>query len=725
MKKLLTMIGAAAVAVGTAFDAIATELVTNGSFETYTGTISKNSGMWQYLGDGISFDGWTTAGGVGITTAADTTWKGGLARGNYTCFLQNIGSLTNTFNVTESGTHQVSFVYAARSASYKNGIIHIEIDGIEVGQVNCGSSQTYRFALMETEISAGSHILTIRHDNSQQNTACSTIDAVSIKPKSTRIVCNGGFEDYTGTFPVGTDKYCAGYNSASCYAYGWETSDSYGLSAAGSPYLSGAGGSPFEGYTALHFNGLEEINQNVVIPEDGVYEISFAYAPRDKTHYAGGRVNVWIDDEKVGYADSDPITTKFRRCRVRTQIAAGTHVFKLSHTLDHPVSGSNTPCTAVDDVSIVKVDDGNLIANGGFENYIGTLSGIQPGFGDSFRLDGWKYETSGEGLATTNSNYLAETKGSPFEGNVSLYFNSGSSHLEHSVSQTVYVAESGDYEMSFVYAPRDKTYYYGGRIWVLVDGEEVGEYADCDNSTTAFRRHAFRMPLSSGLHVSELKHGEGESIGGNYACSAIDDVALKAVDAMLMNGSFDLGTVAANDGVHSSHTVAGYSNPGWNCSGNVGLSKPGAAHVPSTLDVGTYALYMQTANYLDGSTLRESDDAYAWQSFSVATAGCYSVSFHYAKRANPYVNKMANVRVRRGVGTDGDIVFDKQFTASNSSSFDDFTGKVTLREPGTYTLEFFVPKPDYATSRNDGSVIIDDVSINWYSNIMGIIISVF
>ena len=115
----------------------------------------------------------------------------------------------------------------------------------------------------------------------------------------------------------------------------------------------------------------------------------------------------------------------------------------------------------------------------------------------------------------------------------------------------------------------------------------------------------------------------------------------------------------------------------------------------------------------------------AYRSFPGNSGKCFGIIDICTKRANPYVNKMANVRVRRGVGTDGDIVFDKQFTASNSSSFDDFTGKVTLREPGTYTLEFFVPKPDYATSRNDGSVIIDDVSINWYSNIMGIIISVF
>ena len=544
---------------------------------------------------------------------------------------------------------------------------------------------------------------------------------------ATELVTNGSFEEYTGSIG-GT------YSNASdsLYANGWN-GISYGLSTSGSPFLDGAGGSPSDGSVAIHFNGLKEISQDIEVPEDGIYEISFAYAPRDKTYYYGGRVNVWIDDAKVGYADCDvSFTTKFRRCLVRSRIAAGSHVFKLSHTLDNPRDLSRwTPCSAVDDVSIVKVNDGNLLANGGFESYTGTLSASDhfSGFttnsaGIVFGLDGgWKYENAGEGLATTNAAFLAGGSGSPFEGNVSLFFNSGSSHLEHSVSQTVYVAESGDYEISFVYAPRDNSYYYGGRIWVLVDGVVAGEYADCDNSTVAFRRHAFRTTLSSGLHVVELKHGKGESIGRNYTCSAIDDVALKAVDNMIMNGGFDMGTVAANSGVHSSYLVAGYSNPGWNCSGNVGLSKPGNAHVPSALDVGTYALYMQTVNYLDGNSTRESDDAHAWQSFSVATAGCYTVSFRYAKRGSPYVDKTVTVRVRKGEGIAGDVVFEKQVAANNATAFTDFSEKATLRESGTYTLEFFVPKPEYATSRNDGSAIIDDVSIDWLSELQGLVIS--
>ena len=103
------------------------------------------------------------------------------------------------------------------------------------------------------------------------------------------------------------------------------------------------------------FCDFDKISQNVEVPATGDYEISFAYAPRDLASYAGGRVNVWIDDVKVGYVDCDVTTAKFRRYTVRTQIAAGSHVFKLTHTLDNPVSASNTPCSAIDDVSLRAV----------------------------------------------------------------------------------------------------------------------------------------------------------------------------------------------------------------------------------------------------------------------------------------------------------------------------------------------------------------------------------
>ena len=593
------------------------DLVTNGSFENYTGTIAN--GQYENLGS-VALEGWTKGSGdpVGLCTSSDTTtWKNvANVKGDIACYFQKNSSLSQKITVTEAGTYRVSFRYASRLRPnlYGDGRFYIEIDGNEVDHADCGQDTTFRTAVMETELSVGEHTLVVSHSNElstdSEQRSNSVIDGISITPK-TNLLFNGSFEDYMGVIP---SNHFVGPNvNAATNAAGW-AGVSYGLSEAKSPFLEDGTGSPFEGSTALHFNGVGEISQNVKIPEDGTYEISFVYAPRNKNNYAGGRVNVWIGDENVGYADCDALTTKFRRCTIRVPMTAGSHVFKLTHTLNNPVSSSNTPCSAIDDVSIVKVDGGNLLANGGFEDYIGTLSDIEAVFSDSIKVDTWKYE-GGTGLATTNSNFLSNKSGSPYEGNVSLYFNGA-----HSVSQTVYVAETGDYDISFAYAPRDTVNYYDGRLHVVIDGEEACDFVSCDNATSTFRRYMVRIPISAGLHVFQLRHTIEDNTH-HTACSAVDAVDMRAADSLIMNGSFDMGTVSGSEG-WSMSTDGAYSNPGWVSSGRCGLAKPGVPGTPwvstNCWPTGKYSLFMQTANY--GTTKYEA--ASTWQSFNVERKAC-------------------------------------------------------------------------------------------------------
>lgn len=693
------------------------DLVTNGSFEEYTGTI--DNGKYQTLGS-IVLNGWTKGSGdnVGLSTQLDTsTWKDvANVKGNIACYFQKNASLSQTITVAEAGTYRVSFRYASRLSPqyYGNGRFYIEIDGTEVGHADCGTSTTFQTALMETELAVGEHTLVIRHSNElstdAEKRANSVIDGISITPK-TDLLFNGGFEGYIGVIPSAHHVTA----DASHNADGW-VGTSYGLSEASSPFLQSGSGSPFEGSAAVHFNGEKEISQNVVIPEDGTYEISFVYAPRNLANYAGGRVNVWIGDEKVGYADCDAQTMKFRRCTIRVPMVAGSHVFKLTHTLDNPVSASNTPCSAIDDVSIVKVEGGNLLANGGFEDYIGTLSGIEARFSDSFNVDAWKYEAD-TGLATTNSNYLSNRSGSPYEGNVSLFFDGA-----HSVSQTVYVAETGNYDVSFAYAPRDTVYYYGGRLHVVVDGEEVCDSVSCDNSTSTFRRYMARIPITAGLHVFQLRHTIEDNTH-HKACSAADAVDVRAADALLLNGGFDEGTVLESAG-WSTSTDGAYSNPGWVSSGRCGLAKPGSPWVSASLSpTGKYALFMHTANY----TGRELEAASTMQSFDVAAPGVYELRFSYASRPNDnYKGGMIYARVYKGEGTEGSLIYERSVTADSLTSFEEFVGNVKFHESGKYTLQFCAPQPEYLESgENDRGVVIDNVSLRFLRKIVGTIISFY
>ncbi|MBQ3340656.1 MAG: hypothetical protein IJG84_02085, partial [Kiritimatiellae bacterium] len=193
----------------------AANLVFNGSFESYTGSITANSGKFQYFSNNpnnfLMPDNWTeiTLGSTGLSTASDGTWKDSkeVIDGNVVLFLQKNCSLSQSISIPEAGRYRIQFKYAARSQNYPNGLIHIEIDGMEVGCVDSGSSQTYRLAHMETELTAGSHTLVIRHDNSQQENACSTIDVVSIfKAEEGNLIANGSFESYTGSI-TGTYQY--------------------------------------------------------------------------------------------------------------------------------------------------------------------------------------------------------------------------------------------------------------------------------------------------------------------------------------------------------------------------------------------------------------------------------------------------------------------------------------------------------------------------------------
>lgn len=438
----------------------------------------------------------------------------------------------------------VSFRYASRPgyAGYCEGRFYVEIDGNEVGSVDVGSDVSFRTAIMEAELSAGGHTLVIRHSKEfcthSEKLSCSAIDGISITPKTGNLLFNGGFEGYMGVMP--SAHWAAA--SASLNADGWSASG-YGLSVAGSPFLKYAKGRPFEGDVALHFNGVQAASQNVEILESGFYDISFVYAPRNKPDYAGGRVHVWIDDAEVGYVDCPGTTDEFRRFMVRTHIDAGSHVFKLSHTCDNPVSASCIPC------------------------------------------------------------------------------------------------------------------------------------------------------------------------------SAIDDVSLRVADAILMNGSFDESTIV---GVKYADTTSPvFSNPGWNNGGSAGVAAAGSPFVDAAIPVGSYAMYLQTRNYGNGAA--SPGPAIGWQSFSIAAAGYYGVSFSYAKRKD-YVDKVAMVRIRRGAGLDGEVVFEDAVTANTPTSFRQYSGMAKLSAAGEYTIEFHVALPEHSTVSNDGAAIIDNVSVDFQRKISGTMI---
>jgi len=248
---------------------------------------------------------------------------------------------------------------------------------------------------------------------------------------------------------------------------------------------------------------------------------------------------------------------------------------------------------------------------------------------------------------------------------------------------------------------------------------EVGS-VEC-GSVTAFRRAIMETNLSVGEHTLV--------IGNDSVNAVLDAVSITPKTALIVNGSFDLGTVDANSGTYSrADEDAGHSNPGWTVSGNAGLAMPGypsgAEWASSQLEgTGIYSLYIQTANYSG----RELPPVSISQTFNVAAPGVYELNFSYASR--PFSSNsggMIYARVYKGEGLEGELIWEKFVTATSLNAFQHFVGNLKLYDSGKYTLQFYAPQLEYiATGENNRCSVIDNVSLRFLRKIAGLIVSVY
>ena len=523
-----------------ACSAIAEELVINGSFERYEGSISRDGGKYENLSGSLVLEGWEPSIGdgsnIGLSSASDTdTWKNvSNVKGEIACYFQRNCSLSQKITVTKPGLYWISFRYASRLQPqyYGNGRFYIEIDGTEIGHVDSGTDTTFRTALMEAYLSAGEHTLVVRHSNElstdNEKRSNSVIDGISITPK-TNLLFNGGFEHFMGVMPSAHHVTLTG----SVNADGWTTGG--GLSEAGSPFLKGEAGSPFEGSMALHFNGVREIAQSIKVPETGSYQISFVYAPRNLKNYAGGRVHVWIDGTEVGYVDCSPTTMEWRRYMVKCSITAGNHVFKLSHTCDNPVSAGHTPCSALDDVSIKE----SLLLNGDFDGGAAGSDGWSYSTGEAYSNPGWT--TSGKcGLAKPGVPDGSQWIWSEIDSGVYSMFTHVANYTTRvlppvSISQSFDALKAGVYELCFSYVSRPYVNQSGATICARirkgegVEGDIVWESSVKPTYKKEFHHFTGRIKLyAAGRYTLEFYSPQPEYVENaeNNQCAVLDNVSL-------------------------------------------------------------------------------------------------------------------------------------------------------------------------------------------------------
>ncbi len=537
------------------------------------------------------------------------------------------------------------------------------------------------------------------------------------------LVTNGSFEEYDGEITQQSGKY--DILSDSLILTGWDkdiSGGTIGLTTAAdtSTWKNIA---RVKGEIACYFQKNCSLSQKINVSKAGVYWISFRYASRLAPNaYGKGRFYIEIDGVEIGHADCGTDVT-FRTALMEATLSAGEHTLVVRHSNELSTDQEKRSNSVIDGISITPKT--NLIFNGGFEQYMGEIPSVHHVTLDSSKnADGWSINC---GLSEQGSPFLKYGNGSPYEGNTSLHFNG-----ETAVTQTVYVATSGVYDITFAYAPRHTLYYYGGRIRTLLDGEEVGQYANCSGSTSDFRRHLIRTYISKGSHIFALKHTvENPADSSHVPCSVVDDVSIKEATALLLNGSFDYGNVDINSGGFSGATDSGYSNPGWTVTGNGGLARPGspanaAMWISTSINVGIYAMFIQTGNYVYNNIDRQLPPVSISQSFDVPRAGRYAIRFSYASRPKAeYRGGVLYVRIYEGAGVEGKKIWEGSVTALSTTEFQHFVGEAKLREAAKYTLEFYAPQPDFITNgENQFCSVLDNVSIEYVGNIPGLTIVV-
>ena len=166
---------------------------------------------------------------------------------------------------------------------------------------------------------------------------------------------------------------------------------------------------------------------------------------------------------------------------------------------------------------------------------------------------------------------------------------------------------------------------------------------------------------------------------------------------LLTNGTFDEGTVTQNSGSWSYMTGEGFVNPGWTCTGGIGLSVGNNTWVNGALAVRKYTLYCQKAGTFE-------------QTFNVEEAGTYRLSFAYAGRVDSGTRfgcvttiYLAHGAVTNAVG---------MIRPVGSAAFARFQATMKIDEPGAYTLLF-----SQGTSSSDWTTLYDNVVFAKWDNV--------
>ena len=450
--------------------------------------------------------------------------------------------------------------------------------------------------------------------------------------------------------------------------------------------------------------------QDVAVPAPGVYRISFQWAARPKsgkTEFNKETITVSFSQVVDGTVPTENVLTTFAATtyaslttyhRTIDVKAAGTYRLLFSGT-------SSVDCsTAFDNVSVRKID--NLLENGFFES--GT-AGAYPHYSTNAGYDNPGWTISSGGIAPAGSTWVAN---SGVVGTYAMFIQSNPG-ADGFAYQDVTIETPGLYTLAFDYAARPKsgTYEFTGQTAKVYFGKIGGDKADVsedDLLDTLSPASDVFVPYSRPVAVLSAGTYRLKFFGSSSAdkATAYDNVRLFASEELVTNGEFEEGSFSVSQPWGAYANFANYSNPGWQVNDieRVGLGCPFGTWVATGLEVGKYAMFIQTAPAPDNT---HTGDTIAYQDVAVAAPGTYRVSLNYVARPGQYTGQ--TIKISFGQLVDGAIANDlinDQFMTTTSSELTPYEKYITVETTGTYRLQFTA-----FNNNEDKATAIDCVSI--------------
>ena len=183
--------------------------------------------------------------------------------------------------------------------------------------------------------------------------------------------------------------------------------------------------------------------------------------------------------------------------------------------------------------------------------------------------------------------------------------------------------------------------------------------------------------------LSSTLAGSSHPFGADFATGGAN---------LLLNGSFDEGSVTANSGSWDYFGNTGVTNPDWNWTGGGGLTVAGNTWLGSgNPNIGKYALFIQR-------------EGRVYQDVNISESGYYDWSFKCAKRAGKYNgNYMEAYLIKLDGGGNETVTNRIASTTPTNDNFWRYVGSVKIDEPGTYRFMIYQP-----TASADVSNCYDD-----------------